>query len=62
MDVWLYSAPEKLWALTNDSEGGNLPDDLGPWVPVRPVVLREDASDEQQAIQLIAEHGFCCFD
>lgn len=32
------------------------------WVPVRPVVLREDASDEQQAIELIAEHGFCCFD
>ena len=61
MDVWLFSAPEQLWALTRDQDGANLPADLGPWHMTRPVTLQGDSADEQQAIAFITEHGFCCF-
>lgn len=54
MNVWLFSGADGLSALTIDGEGANLPDELGPWSKVRAV--------EQEAIALIGEHGFCCFD
>ena len=62
MNVWLYYGPRRLKALTREQDGSNLPDDLGPWERVRSVSLHEDAPDEQEAMVLIAEHGFCCFE
>jgi len=62
MDTWLYSGAGKVWALTRDQDGVNLPDHLGPWELVRLVSLDGDGSDEQEAIALIEEHGFCCFE
>ena len=62
MEVWLFAGADRLRALTGDRDGGNLPDDLGPWALVRPVTLEGEAPDEEEAIALIGEHGFCCFD
>lgn len=62
MDLWLYSGPGSLYALTNHREGGNLPEDLGPWKVLRSVRLEGSSVDEQEAIALINEHGYCCFD
>ncbi|MCH4894964.1 hypothetical protein GO308_17820 [Sphingomonas sp. SFZ2018-12] len=62
MNVWLFSGAQGLSALTVDGDGGNLPDELGPWSKVRAVELQNDTPDEQEAIALIGEHGFCCFD
>lgn len=62
MNVWLFSGPDGLSALTSDGEGVNLPDELGPWTKVRDIELLNDSPDEQEAIALIREHGFCCFE
>lgn len=62
MNVWLFNGADGLCALTIDEEGTNLPDELGPWSKVRSVDLEGDAPDEQEAVALIGEHGFCCFD
>lgn len=61
MNTWLYSGAGKLWALTRDHDGANLPDHLGPWEWVRFVILHGEDNDERDAIALIEEHGFCCF-
>lgn len=60
MNVWLFSSANGLSALTIDGEGANLPVDLGPWSKVRDVELGNDTPDEQEAVTLIREHGFCC--
>ena len=62
MNAWLYSGPEGLRALTSDEDGACLPVDLGPWRLVRSVELGGGSADEQEAIALIAEHEFCCFE
>lgn len=62
MNVWLFDGANGLHALTHDDEGSILPGDLGPWAKVRAIELRGDTSDEQEAIALIREHGFCCFE
>lgn len=62
MNVWLFTGVDGLSALTVDQEGTNLLDELGPWTTVRAVALEKDRPDEQEAIALIEEHGFCCFD
>jgi hypothetical protein len=62
MNLWLYSGSGSLRALTNDSEGANLPSDLGPWTLERAVWLQGDAPDEQEAMGLVEQHGYCCFD
>ncbi len=62
MNVWLFTGADRLRALTRDQDGSNLPDDFGPWAMVRPVALDGDGADEKEAINLIGEHGYCCFD
>ena len=62
MNVWLYSSSGPLHALTREKGGANLPDNLGPWRKIRCVRLRREARDEQEAIALVSEHGYCCFD
>ncbi len=62
MNVWLFSGADGLSALTVDGGGTNLPGELGPWMKVRAVTLEQNTPDEQEAIALIEEHGFCCFD
>ncbi len=62
MRVWCFSGTDGLGALTGVENGANLPSKLGPWRPVTSTVLRDDQADEAEARQLIAEHGFCCFD
>lgn len=61
MNVWLFAGADGLHALTTETDGSNLPGELGPWAKVRSVELKDDAPDEQEAIALIGEHGFCCF-
>lgn len=62
MEVWLYSNGTELYALTGDSDGSNLPAHLGPWSKRQSVTLCALDADEQKAIELITEHGYCCFD
>ncbi len=62
MNVWLFDGGDGLHALTLDEEGSNLPGELGPWVQVRAIELKNGTPDEQEAIALIGEHGFCCFE
>jgi hypothetical protein len=63
MDAWLFSNSDRLHALTIDEQGSNLPAELGPWTPVRPYALdAAAAADEQEAVALIAQHGYCCFE
>lgn len=62
MDVWLYTGANGLHAITSDVAGANLPDNLGPWFLNRAVTLQASMADEQEAITLIAEHGYCCFE
>lgn len=62
MNVWLFAGADGLHALTPEGEGLNLPGELGPWTKIRAVELKDDTPDEQEAIALIGEHGFCCFD
>ncbi|MHA0337526.1 hypothetical protein [Sphingomonas aquatilis] len=62
MNVWLFAGANGLSALTIDGEGANLPGELGPWSKVQTVELQNDTPDEQEAVALIGEHGFCCFD
>jgi len=62
MDAWLFSNSDRLHALTIDERGDNLPAGLGPWIPVRCYSLDATASDEREAIALLDEHGYCCFE
>ena len=62
MDVWLFSAPDGLQALSSDEAGSHLPEQLGPWRCVRLVELQAEYYDEQRAIALINTFGFCCFE
>jgi len=62
LKVWLFAGAGELHALSCDGEGTNLPEDLGPWEMLRAVELQDDAPDEREAISLIGEHGFCCFE
>ncbi|MGE6695053.1 hypothetical protein ACQKE8_21655 [Sphingobium limneticum] len=62
MNVWLFRGADGLSALTINAEGANLPEELGPWSKIQAVELHEDTPDEQEAIALIDEHGFCCFE
>lgn len=59
--VWLYTATSGLHALTSDEDGANLPDELGPWALDRAVKLQTSMADEQEAIMLVVQHGYCCF-
>ena len=62
MDVWLYISAKGMHALTRVEDGANLPDDLGPWVLERAERLQTSMADEQEAITLIVQHGYCCFE
>ncbi|ATY31161.1 hypothetical protein [Sphingomonas psychrotolerans] len=62
MDAWLFSNSDRLHALTIDEQGSNLPAELDPWTLVRFHSLDGTAADEQEAIALIEEHGYCCFE
>lgn len=59
--VWCY-AGEDIWALTGDAGGSALPTELGPWVLRKMLTITGSDPDEAEALQLIREHGFCCFD
>lgn len=61
MNIWLFRGADQLNALTIDHSGTNLPDELGPWQLVRMVTLNGGRPDEHEALALVAEHGFCCF-
>ncbi|RZF63868.1 hypothetical protein EWE75_13820 [Sphingomonas populi] len=62
MDAWLFSNSDRLRALTAVELGDNLPVELAPWAPLRRYFLDVKAPDEQEAIALICEHGYCCFE
>lgn len=60
--VWLHQNAEKLFALTGDEDGVDLPAHLGPWAALKPTELRGNEPDEAEALSLIGEHGYCCFE
>lgn len=62
MNVWHYRNSDTLHALTSAEDGGNLPDDLGPWTLLGPLSLDHGGADEGKAISLINRHGYCCFE
>ena len=59
--VWCFAGQE-MWALTGDETGHGLPADLGPWTFRKRLTLDGSNPDEAEALQLIRDHGFCCFD
>ncbi len=59
--IWCFAGPE-MWALTDDETGQVLPADLGPWVLRKSMAMTGSDPDEAEALDLIREHGFCCFD
>ena len=61
MQVWRFSGADGRGALTNDEQGAKLPADLGPWRRASTLTLLHEQADEREAMCLIAEHGFCCF-
>jgi hypothetical protein len=61
VEVWCFKAAGGLWALSRDASGANLPTELGPWSFHQTAELHGLADDEREAIELIEEHGFCCF-
>jgi len=59
--VWCFAGPD-MWALTDDEIGHGLPADLGPWTFRKRLTIDGARPDEAEALRLIREHGFCCFD
>ncbi|ARR57585.1 hypothetical protein HY78_29140 (plasmid) [Rhizorhabdus wittichii DC-6] len=59
--VWCFEGPD-LWALAGDEAGHALPADMGPWTFKKMLVIGSSDPDEAEALQLIRENGFCCFD
>ena len=59
--VWCFAGRD-MWALTDDEAGHGLPADLGPWTFRKRLTLDGASPDEAEALQLIRDHGFCCFD
>ena len=59
--VWCFAGPS-MWALTDDETGQSLPADLGPWTLRKRLTVDGTNPDEAEALRLIHEHGFCCFD
>ena len=62
VNVWLFRGASRLVALTIDRSGANLSDELGKWVLVRRVTLDDGSPDEDEALALLKEHGWCCID
>jgi hypothetical protein len=62
MHVWHYQNSDTLHALTSAADGGNLPDGLGPWTLLGPVMLDHGGEDEAEAISFITAYGYCCFE
>ena len=62
MRVWCFEGSGGLWALTSDEAGGNLPIEHSPWRAHKAIDLTGNGADEEEAEQLIREHGFCCFE
>ena len=50
------------YALTADEEGASLPTYLGPWEALRSLSISDKNEDEAEALLLIREHGYCCFE
>ena len=61
MQVWCFVDANSLWALSGDEAGASLPEDLGPWTFLKVAKLEGVENDEREAADLIAEHGYCCF-
>ncbi|MDB5582281.1 MAG: hypothetical protein JWR80_7457 [Bradyrhizobium sp.] len=49
-------------ALTADASGASLPGVEGSWQQLKEVTLPGVDKDELEALDLIREFGFCCFD
>ena len=62
MQVWCFVGAGGLWALSGEESGACLPDHLGPWTFLKIATLDGGEQDEREALALIGEHGFCCFD
>ena len=62
MSAWLYRNDDHLFALVADRAGSRLPAELGPWTYLKQVELTGRDADEAQAIALMLEHGYCCFE
>ena len=59
--LWCFAGAD-VWALTDDQTGAALPDDLGPWILRKGLTIDGINPEEAEALRLIDEHGFCCFD
>jgi hypothetical protein len=62
MIAWCFVGANRLWALTADEAGANLPPEQAPWRLLRSITLTGSQPDEQEAEALIREFGYCCFD
>ncbi|WP_242154445.1 hypothetical protein [Sphingomonas sp. BAUL-RG-20F-R05-02] len=59
--VWCFMGRD-VCALTDDEAGHLLPVELGPWTFHKRLTMDGSRPDEAEAIRLIRDHGFCCFD
>ncbi|MDB5577562.1 MAG: hypothetical protein JWR80_2738 [Bradyrhizobium sp.] len=62
MQVWIFRSRSGMLALTVDATGASLPPVDGSWRQLKEVTLAGADRDELEAIDLIREFGFCCFD
>ncbi len=60
MIVCCFEAPGGYGALTRDTQGGPLPEDLRPWTFCRVMELRA-GKDDLAAMRLIRRQGYCLF-
>ncbi len=62
MKVWIFHSGSGMLALTADATGAFLPPVEGSWRCLKEVTLSGVDLDELEALDLIREFGFCCFD
>jgi hypothetical protein len=62
MQVHIFRGPGRLFGITQDSAGANLPDEVGPWVPFKTLVMHKGEPipgvDTDECLNDIEAHGF----
>jgi hypothetical protein len=62
MQVHIFRGPGRLFGITQDSAGANLPDEVGPWVPFKTLDMHKGEPipgvDTDECLNDIEAHGF----
>lgn len=61
LQVWCFVSGADQWAITQQKDGGNLPEACAPWRFLKSVHLNGTDPEERAAEGAVREFGFCCF-